>query len=177
MYKVVPVGGYYQVMQMLERSALIIPTHVKRHVFLDDDVRTEAIPAARRNDTRSITDLYNRVMNSVSFLPCTPEIGVTDMLEAFHTNMNVNELRVEFYGTTVNLNNHIMLPRYQNITGDSPRKVAKSKLDSIVEYIRNSCGTDETTIRRVLYRKYIDHLYFGGIGPLMALLGPVFNAR
>ncbi|MBF60219.1 MAG: ATP-binding protein [Halomonas sp.] len=177
MYKVVPVGGYYQVMQMLERSALIIPTHVKRHVFLDDDVRTEAIPAARRNGTRSITDLYDRVMNSVSFLPCTPEIGVTEMLEAFHSNMNVNELRVEFYGTTVNLDNHIMLARYQDITGDSPRKVAKSKLDSIVEYIFNSCGTDETTIRRVLYRKYIDHLYSGGIGSLMALLGPVFNAR
>lgn len=177
MYKIVPIGGYHQVMQMLERSALIIPTHVKRHVFLDDDVRTEAIPAARSNGSRSTTDLYNRVKNSVSFLPCTPEIGLTEMLEAFYSSMNLNELRVEFYGTTVNLENHIMLPIYQNITGDSPRKVAKRKLDSIVEYIRNSCGTDETTIRRVLYRKYIDYLYSGGIGPLMALLGPVFNVR
>lgn len=177
MYKVVPVGGYYQVMQMLERSALIIPTHVKRHVFLDDDVRTEAIPKARRDGTRSLTDLYDRLVNTVSFLPCTPEIGVTAMFEAFHTNTNVNGLRVDFYGTTVNLANHIMLPVYQNITGDSPRKVAKNKLDSIVEYIRNFCGTDETTIRRILYRKYIDHLYSGGTGPLKALLGPVFNAR
>ncbi|MES2908328.1 MAG: AAA family ATPase [Pseudomonadota bacterium] len=177
MYKIVPVGGYYQVMQMLERSALIIPTHVKRHVFLDDDVRTDAILKARTSGNRYLTDLYDRLVNSVSFLPCTPEIGVTDMLEAFHANTNVHGLHIDIYGSIVNLTNHIMLSSYQSITGDSPRKVAKRKLDSIVEYIRHSCGSDETSIRRILYRKYIDHLYSNGTGPLMSLLGPVFNVR
>ncbi|WP_068858926.1 ATP-dependent nuclease [Perlucidibaca aquatica] len=175
MYKIVPVGGYYQVMQMLERSALIIPTHVKRHVFLDDDVRTDAIPEARTSGNRHLTDLYDRLVSSVSFLPCTPEIGVIDMLDAFHKNTDVHELIIDIYGSIVNLTNHIMLSSYQSITGDSPRKVAKKKLDSIVEYTRYSCGSDETSIRRILYRKYIDHLYSNGTASLMSLLGPVFS--
>lgn len=177
MFKIVPVGGYYQVMQMLERSALIIPQHVKRHIFLDDDVRTEALPEARRRRSRPITDLYDRIQNKVSFLPCTPEIGVTNMLQNFYNNTNTTELNINLYGSNVNITNHIMLPEYQNITGDSPRKVAKHKLDSIVEYIRTHCGTDENTVRRFLYRKYIDHHYSSGIAPLMQLLGPILNSR
>lgn len=177
MYKVVPIGGYFQVLQMLERSALIIPNHVKRHVFLDDDVRTEALPEARRNNSRSLTDLYERIINKVSFLPCTPEIGVTAMLDEFYVNRNQNELSLIFFGTEVNITNHIMLPVYQNITGDSPRKVAKNKLSSIVEYICNLSGTDETAVRRVLYRRYLDYHYSSGTAPLMQLLGPIFNSR
>lgn len=125
MYKIVPVGGYYQVMQMLERSTVIIPIHVKRYAFLDDDVRTEALPQARRTNATPILDLYNRVQNKVKFLPTTPEIGVTEMLENFFRNNDNNSLIINFSGTSVNLAAHLIGREYQGIVGDAPGSLAK----------------------------------------------------
>lgn len=170
MYKVVPVGGYYQVLQMLDSSSQIFPDHVKRLAFLDDDVRTEAIPRARRSNTTAITDLYDRLSNRVKFLPCTPELGLIGYLE------NDADQNIEVGGTVVRLNNHLITQAYIEINRDTPRKTAKKKLDSIVEYMILRSGRDEVSILRQLYRMYIDHLY-QNIGTLMAFMGPIFNVR
>jgi len=176
MFKVVPVGGYYQVLKMLDRSVQLFPNHVKRFAFLDDDVRTESLPQARRDNMTEIIELYDRLTRQVKFLPCTPELGVIGLLEDLRDENNNRELNLEYYGVTVRLNNHLTSNEYTSINCDSPRKTAKSKLDSVVSYIERMSGNDEMSIRRSLYRKYADHRY-RNIGELMALLGPVFDAR
>ncbi|HAU4927727.1 AAA family ATPase [Aeromonas hydrophila] len=169
MYKVVPIGGFYQVLQLLDRAIQIFPPHVKRFAFLDDDVRTDAIPDARQRNNNEITAIYDRLVNTVKFLPCTPELGLTTYLEQAPVN-------ITFGATHVRINHHLNSPEYQNIRGETPRKTAKRKLDSIVNYIHARSGLDDISIRRILYRKYIDNHYVN-IGDLKRLLGPVFNAR
>lgn len=170
MFKAVPVGGYYQVLQMLDQSVQVFPEYVKRYAFLDDDVRTDAIPQARRSNSTAITDLYSRLSTKVRFLPCTPELGLTGYLE------NDAGQDIGFGGTIVRLNNHLITQAYVQINCATPRKTAKKKLDSIVGYITRRSGHDEVSILRQLYRMYIDH-HYQDIGTLMSYMGPIFNAR
>ncbi|WP_084643891.1 AAA family ATPase [Ferrimonas futtsuensis] len=170
MFKVVPVGGYYQVLKMLDRSSQILPGHVRRYAFLDDDVRTEAIPNARRQGTRTVTDLYDRLDAKVNFLPCTPEVGLVDFIES-QANLNMS-----FCGVEVRIGNYVLSREYQAINGDNARQVAKNKLNAIVDYIQDRSGDERVSIHRNLYRGYIDN-HYRNIGSLMGLLGPVFNSR
>ena len=174
-YSIVPIGGYVQVMEMLERASQIIPPHVKRYAFLDADVLEEALPEARRTGNQAVLDLYSRVRRNVSSLPCTPEVGVVEMFQRFSDDNQHRDLQFVFSGNRTRLDQHVTSPEYVNIHADNPRKVAKNKLNSVVNYATQNSGADPSSIRRKIYRKYCDELYVNGRGPLLGLLGPMFN--
>lgn len=177
--KVVPVGGFPQVLEMLATSSGIFPSYVKRFALLDEDVKTESLTAARKNDDRVLLDLFARTSDYVHFLPCTPEVGVIELLEMHAKNDAdlLDSLSCAFNGHRININQIITSHDYKLLTQTNPRNRAKSRLAHFVQAVANSTNIDHTQVQRVLFAAYANHKYINKIGQLRQLLGPIFNAR
>jgi hypothetical protein len=179
LFKVVPVGGFTQVLEMLSTSGGIFPPYVKRFALLDEDVKSESLVIARRENNQILLDLFDRVDGSYYFLPCTPEVGVIELIE-LHARNDVDlmtRLCQAFPGHRIHVNQIVNSRDYQQLNRANPRDKAKDRLKHFVEKIVRSTGVDELHVQRVLYAEYADHKYSDAIGQLRQLLGPVFNAR
>jgi energy-coupling factor transporter ATP-binding protein EcfA2 len=179
LYKVAPVGGFVQVVEMLNNSSVVFANYVKRYALLDEDVKTDALQNARRQGNQPLLDLFTRASNKAKFLPCTPEVGVIEMFE-INTRENIqlaDQLNRMFNGHNINIIALTSAPDYLQLTKANLRDRAKDRLNNIVGKIINHTGNDEIHVRRTIYNEYCKFKYTNDMGSLQRLLAPIFNAR
>lgn len=172
--KIVPVGGFVQVLEFLKSSSQIFPAHVRRHAVLDEDVQSESLVRAQRSGNQQLLSLFDLARGHLSYLPCTPECGITSMVESGQMQ---NYLRESFAGHAVNLERLVQSQDYLSRTSANPRGQAKQRTNYLVEQVEAITGIDAIQIRRKLYGAYVEHRYATAAGDLHQFLGPVFNAR
>ncbi|AMA09443.1 AAA family ATPase [Picosynechococcus sp. PCC 73109] len=172
--KIAPVGGFVQVLEFVNGSSQIFPNYVRRYAFLDEDVKTESLQSAQHRNDHRLLDLFNRSEEILNYLPCTPEVGLVDMIEGQHMRQ---EIRNSFPGHAINIGRIIQTADYQALQSQNPRDLAKKKISYMVENMNQITGIDEIQIRRTLYKIYTKYKYGDAIGNLRALLGPIFNVR
>ena len=172
--KIAPVGGFVQVLEFVNGSSQIFPNYVSRYAFLDEDVKTESLQSARQRNDHRLLELFNTSRRILNYLPCTPEVGLVDMIEGQHMRQ---EIRNSFLGHAINIDRIIQAADYQALQSRNPRDLAKRKIRNVAENINQITGIDEIQIRRALYKIYTKYKYGNAVGDLRALLGPIFNAR
>lgn len=180
LYKVAPVGGFVQVLEMLNSSSSIFPNHVKRYALLDADVKTESLAEAQRQNNQPLLALFNNSADRVAYLPCTPELGLIDLFEVqAATNNDVrNQINGMFSGHAINISSLTTAADYLQLTKANLRDRAKDRLKNIVTKVAGVTGIDEIHVRRTMYNEYCKHKFSGKeVGQLQRLLGPIFNAR
>lgn len=179
LYKVAPVGGFVQVVEMLNNSSSIFPSYVKRYALLDEDVKTESLAEARRQQNQFMLNLFRSAADKVNYLPCTPEVGVIEMFEvhAEQDRQLKDRLNRMFPGHRINIGSLTSAADYLLLTKANLRDRAKDRLNNIVSKIRGVTGNDEIHVRRTMYNEYCKHKYSNNVGALRRLLGPIFNAR
>lgn len=180
LYKVAPVGGFVQVLEMLNNSSSIFPNHVKRHALLDADVKTESLAEAQRQNNQTLLTLFNKSAGKMTYLPCTPEQGLIELFEV-HATASVDvqsQINGMFPGHAINIKSLTTAADYLQLTKANLRDRAKDRLNNIVTKVSGVTGIDEIHVRRTMYNEYCKHKYSGAkIGNLRGLLGPIFNAR
>lgn len=179
LYKIAPAGGFVQVIEMLNTSSGIFPNHVKRFALLDEDVKTESLAEARRQNNQTLLNLFNSAGDKVKYLPCTPEVGAIEMFE-IHAGQDaqlMNQLNGMFVGHHLGIGNLITAQDYLLFNKANPRDKAKDRLANLVGKISRVTGTDDVHVRRTIYNEYAKHKYSRNVGALRNLLGPMFNAR
>lgn len=179
LYKIAPVGGFVQVVEMLNNSSAIFANYVKRYAFLDEDVQTESLAKARQQRNRSLLDLFQAATNKVKFLPCTPECGVIDMFEnqAANNHQLLSQLNNMFPGHSISIESLTSAQDYLLLNKANIRDRDKDRMSNVVKKIIESTGIDEMHVRRTIYNEYCKFRYSSNIGQLMGLLGPIFNTR
>lgn len=179
LYKVAPVGGFVQVVEMLNNSSAIFASYVKRYAILDEDVKTESLAIARQQQNQVLLNLFATAANKVKFLPCTPEVGVIEMLEnnAANNAQLLSQLNSMFEGHILNITSLTSAQDYLQLTKSNMRDRAKDRMSNIVNKIVGSTGIDEIHVRRTIYNEYCKFKYASNIGQLQSLLGPIFNGR
>ena len=177
LYKVVPVGGFIQVVEMLLSSSFIFPRHVKRFAFLDEDVQSETLTQARRENNRHILDLFNNATDNIKYLPCTPENGVIEMIEDSANASVINQLNTAFDGATLNIGRIIRSVEYQLFNSQNVRDRSKKRMTHLVDKIKAQTGVEKVQIRKIFYKSYVTHRYGASTGPLRSLFGPIFYSR
>lgn len=179
LYKVAPVGGFVQVLEMLNSSSGIFPSHVRRFALLDEDVKTVSLVEARRKDNQILLNLFSAASGKVNFLPCTPEVGVVEMFEehAKQDTQLMDHLNGMFEGHRISIANLVTAPDYLKLNKAQLRDRSKDRLANLVSKISGSTGADELHVRRTIYAAYTKFKYRDNIGALQGLLGPMFNAR
>jgi len=173
-YSILPIGGYRQVMEFLERADQLIPNYVSRCAFLDGDVR-DTLDEARQQNRRTIVELYDRVREYVRFLPDTPEVALIGSLEQLEEANDWRLLNINFGGNRVRIDHFMQSDVYREIHSDNPRKLAKKKLDAMAKHVSRRAGMDDIHVRRTLYQSYCEATYRGNRGALMRILNPIFN--
>lgn len=180
LYKVAPVGGFVQVLEMLNSSSSIFPSHVKRYAILDEDVKSESLAEAKRQQNQMLLNLFNAGADKTKYLPCTPELGLIDLFEN-HAVGNIelrNRINGMFPGNRINIGSLTNSSDYIKLTKANLRGRAKDRLNNIVTKVSCATGIDELHVRRTMYNEYCRFKYSGNnISALRRLLGPIFNAR
>lgn len=178
LYRVVPIGGYPQVVEMLSASSFVLPSHVKRLAFFDADAR-QPLNDALREAREPLASTYRRVRADSRFLPCAPEQGLVEHLEndVLPNQERLREYERLFAGNLVRLTAILTSQEYLNLTNPNPRKQAKLRINHLASVIVNETGIDEIQVRRTLYGKYTEHTYPPPHAALRELLGPIVNAR
>lgn len=168
-YKVIPIGGFQQVMDVLASSSQIFRPNITRKAFLDHDVYSETL--ADPNQAHIIST-YTSNQANIKFLPCTPEKGIIDSIESapdFRSQINS-----AFSGSNLHIDVFITQQTYLNKLSPKPRKQAKKRYDCLIEYIQQTTGEDPISIKKTIYKHYTEKVYVED-GDLLGYLNPIFN--
>lgn len=176
LYKVVPIGGFVQVIDLLNVSSQIFPNHVKRYCFLDEDVKSESLVNARRSNISSLLIKFEQSENQIKYLPCTPEVGLLHMIESADQAL-LDKLNNLFDGAVVNIRRITASRDYQQLNKQNIRDKAKDRIDYLVDKIITATGISEHEIYRALYRTYCGYKFDDSMTELHSLLAPILNAR
>lgn len=168
-YKVIPIGGFQQVMDVLASSSQIFRPNIVRKAFLDQDVYTETL--ADQNQAHIIAT-YNSNQANINFLPCTPEKGIIDFIES-DSNFRT-EINSAFNGSNLHIDIFITNATYLDERSPKPRKQAKKRYGCLVSYIQQTTGEDSISIKKTLYKLYTEKQYPQN-GRLLGYLNPIFN--
>lgn len=175
-YKIVLIGGFMQVVDMLESSSQIFPDYVKRFAFLDKDVEEEALVEAKKKRHQTVIDKFSDNKKKIGYLPCTPEVGVIYMLEGSYDDPEFNEkVRISFNNQNIYLDSIIKSREYSSHNGLKIRERSKKRMQYLVSKIKSKTGLDENNIKSRLYLLYSKYKYSKQKGELKKLLSPVFN--
>lgn len=154
--KILPVGGYMQVVILMDNLGRVFPPYVKRRAVLDQDAE-RPIRKAISDPGASQHEIVARNSKNIYFLPCAPEQGVIQLLESGIRRHGEGLTKV-FGGTHIPLSNIMNDFRYREIGGDS-RSDCKDKLTFIVRGISRYTDEPEVLVRKKLYRYYADNHY------------------
>lgn len=176
LYRVVPIGGFVQVLELLNASSQIFPDHVKRFSFLDLDVKTESLANAHRENNQVLLNLFNHSQEKIKYLPCTPECGLVEMIENADAQL-IRKLNGLFSGARIDLRRIISSNEYNILNKQSVRDKAKDRIRYIVSSVEASTGFGQTDIYRSFYKSYCIEKYENSTSEIKRLFGQVFNAR
>ena len=179
LYKVVPVGGFVQVVEMFNSSSTLFPNFVKKYAILDEDVKTESLEKARRNGDQKILDLFHGASENIKYLPCTPECGLIDLFEnKSRQNIDIQRsIDSMFSGHRINIIQLTSAQDYLMLSKENIRDRAKDRIKNIVGKLEAKTGLDQANIYKTFYGEYVKHNYADRqIGQLRQMFGPIFNS-
>lgn len=155
--KILPVGGYMQVVILMDNLERVFPPYVHRRAVLDKDAE-QNIRRVASDAHRSQHNIVARNMERIYFLPCAPEQGVIRLLEN-HPRRHTEPLRRLFASSALDMLDLIRgNPAYREITGDS-RGECKDKLSILVHVVAAISGEPEYLVRKKLYHYYAEKHY------------------
>ena len=169
--KIVPVGGFNEVVAFLERNRSVLPDHCLQKAVLDQDVATEVLVRWRQNGNHAQLDKFRRLENDIKFLPFTPEVGVMNYivgdLQEFERSLRArcsdNQLRL-----------HDIVHGYdQSLHGSQLRNAAKAKMEGLTEYIQLRSQRSAEMVREQLCGVFASLAWDLYRAHFMQLFGPM----
>lgn len=154
-YKVVPVGGFKEVIKFLANSDQIFSDSVIRFAVLDEDVEKESLTEAKANEKHEFLAFYDLHKSRVKYLPCTPELGLhklffsafNEHLATFKTYANYTGFDIARIGRDAGFN--------VGLVGPNKRRAAKKAVSSFVENISRKSGDNEYSVYRKMFSYYV----------------------
>jgi len=140
--KIVPVGGFNEVIGFLDRNRSVLPSSVKQMAVLDRDVSDEVLSAWKRAQNHTKLAKYDHLKKQIAFLPFTPEV---DILEFVYGKSATFEQKIrERFGDN-QLHVREIISRYdETLEGASKRKNAKVIVEELINYLKTRTqGTDD----------------------------------
>lgn len=100
--KIIPVGGFQEVVAFLDRNRAVLPNRVTQKAVLDEDVSSETLKDWRSRGNHAQLAKFERLQDDIKFLPFTPEVGlmnyIAQNMAAIEQNLRIrcgdNQLRI-----------------------------------------------------------------------------------
>ena len=146
--KIVPVGGFNEVVGFLDRNRSVLPASVKQMAVLDLDVSTEVLSAWKKANNHTKLAKYDELKKQVAFLPFTPEVGMM-VLASDNPAAFEQALRKRFGDNQLHVRS--ILAKYDTqLQGSAQRKSAKVIVEELTEYLKTRTQGAEEVIREKL---------------------------
>ena len=158
--KLIPVGGYKQVVELMKRMQGIPPFNERcLHCFLDNDVE-EKITEIRNNPQKEngeqyLINLFRENARHISFLHITPELGVWNELEKNHSWLE--QMIEERFGKGLFKMGKYICEIQQNIKGDNERRRAKDCIRRLCQHCIKHIGGTESEIIDIIFKSYVNY--------------------
>lgn len=140
--KIVPVGGFNEVIGFLDRNRSVLPASVKQMAVLDRDVSDEVISAWKKSNNHNKLAKYDELRRQIAFLPFTPEVGLLELADGNPAAFE-QKLRDRFGDNMLHVRS--ILSKYNaTLQGAAQRKAAKVVVEELIQYLKTRTqGTDE----------------------------------
>lgn len=169
--KIVPVGGFNEVIGFLDRNRSVLPTSVKQMAVLDKDVSDEVISNWKNSTRHAKLAKYNELKRHIEFLPFTPEVGLMQLADCNPAAFE-QKLRDRFGDNLIQVRS-ILLKYDSALEGAPQRKAAKATVDQLTQYLKiRTQGTDEV-IREKLSGVFATASWSTYKANFMTLLGSI----
>lgn len=169
--KVVPVGGFQEVVAFLERNRSVIPDHVVQKAVLDEDVSSETMVQWRQNDNHAQLSKFQRLAPSVKFLPFTPEVGLMSFIKDNTPAFELN-LRQRFHDNQLRIS-EIVRGFDNSLEGSQLRSAAKAATKDLIGYLEQRTQRSTENVREQLCGEFANHSWDLHRADFLRLLSPM----
>lgn len=168
----VPLGGFRQIMEFLDKAPQMLPTHTKLMVALDKDVEQEALVDYQSNNDHAMLALFDRLKNHLTYLPWTPEVGLVELIRS---DMASHEAKLKAYFS----DHRIVIPHNWGsgtlgLTKRPLREACKKAVYELGGSLETLLGRQNDRIREDLFRYLVlqtqeakQHDLLGYVGKLI----------
>lgn len=166
----IAVGGINNVIRFFIRQKPLLPAITRAYVVLDADAE-ESLENARSED---IIRIYREEVNSISFLPFTPEVGLCQFLHSAQTEIN-NRLRSHYMLNTLTLRG-ANLGNPPDPTTPGIRDVCKNIVDGICRHLSDQLpNASSTDVRKTLFKLLAEHTFLNNRARVMQQFGRIIR--
>lgn len=169
--KIVPVGGFVEVMAFLQRNQSVLPNTVVQRAVLDGDVATESLVGWRANKNHTQLAKYQRQERNINFLPFTPEVGLITHIAA-EVGAFEAELRRRCHDNQIRIT-QIIGGYDQTLTGAPQRREAKRITNELLAYLERKTQRSEEVVREQLCGVLANRTWDQHRADFMHLFGPM----
>ena len=146
--KVVPVGGFQEVISFLKRNQSVLPRHVVQVAVLDEDVKSETLENWRSNNNHLQLAKFRDLRSIIKFLPFTPEVGLMDYIGSNVSSFE-QSMRRRFGDNQLRISNSI--ENYDDsLDGGEKRKSAKQSVAELLRYTERRTQKSSDAVREDL---------------------------
>lgn len=169
----VPLGGFSQILEFLDKAPQMLPTHTKLVAMLDGDVQTDSLAEYEANDDHQMLDLFKRLKGKLYYLPWTPEVGLVQLIRAdipFHEN----QLKEYFSDNRISVA-HDWAAEFEEKAGATLRKYCKKVVYELGHSLEKLLGKSNDRIREDLFRYLVSETERQGIHDLTGLIAKAIH--
>ena len=185
LWKVMPIGGYAQVLSFAKRSRdYLIPNFIGQYLFLDQDVveskdKLRLLGNGRSKSEQKLWELFIELAPRTKYFDITPELGLWNWIInktadiQFYIDNRYTDRTIDVERIVTDCNTAFPTPS-ANLRND-----AKNKVNWLSNELGRQLGIDSDKTNLLLFGIYCDSLFSAPteIGKLKALFGPIFNQR
>lgn len=170
MYNIIPVGGYFQTAQLAVNTYKRVFGNSQVFAVLDQDAFYERSEKDPKNES-GFKKIYKSNKGMIKSLTFIPEVWIIDKIEE-----NAEGFKKEIIDEySADLNDILQSSTYKSFKCDNPKKLAKKKLDFLIEQLSvSSSGRDENIIEDELIRMIVEDM---DIREIKKVLNPLFNRK
>lgn len=146
--KIVPVGGFKEVVAFLERNRAVLPDYCLQRAALDADVFNETLESWRRAENHAELAKFQPLSDWIKSLPFTPEIGLMEYVAA-NVGAVEQSLRQRCADNQIRIGD--IARRYDGMLQGAPqRKSAKEASDTLIDYLARRTQRSRDSAREEL---------------------------
>lgn len=183
LYKVLPIGGYPQVLGFASlASEYLFNSKIGQYILLDADVEQTKTELTRKGNNRTVDEqqlfeLFQSLEIKVKYLPITPELGIWQWLTTQTASIQ-QDINSHYPDTVINLQDLIeQTDRNYATDTDSERKKAKRRLKFIVKLLEGRVNEDSRRINQFLFGVFVKYLHLNNNAIIRCIFAPIFNTR
>lgn len=169
----VPLGGFRQILEFLDKAPQMLPTHTKLMVALDKDVEQEALVDYQSSSDHAMLALFDRLKNHLTYLPWTPEVGLVELLRS---DIATHEAKLKSYFS----DHRIVIPHNwgldtQGLTKKPLRNACKKSVYELGASLETLLGRQNDRIREDLFKYLVLQTHEAGQHDLLTYVGNLIH--